>query len=83
MTTPNKDIYYSSSLVARSHEYIQEGYKTDHGGSVVTVHSAPEYRKGARGRYLLFQYTGDEEGLERAIHNGITYFVGETAPAGQ
>jgi serine/threonine-protein phosphatase 5 len=71
-------------LVVRGHRYIPEGYKTDHGGNVAIVHSAPGYmgREDARGRYLLF-YHGGEEGLQKVTHNGITYFVGEMAPADQ
>jgi serine/threonine-protein phosphatase 4 catalytic subunit len=72
-------------LVARSHEFTPEGYKTDHDGNVVTVHSAPGYKgiEAARGRYLLFYHGEEEEGLEKVTHNDITYFVGEMAPADQ
>jgi serine/threonine-protein phosphatase 4 catalytic subunit len=66
-------------LVVRSHEYKYEytlgGYRTDHGGKTVTVHSATWYRmcgEYARGHYLLFYYTG-EEGLEEATKNEIIY----------
>eukprot|EP00866_Antonospora_locustae_P001388 jgi/Antlo1/1388/1231 len=55
-------------LLVRSHEFVTNGFASHHGGSVVTIFSAPNYCQSvSMGAFLKFSWCSSEEPLYEVI----------------